>query len=152
MARPAPQRPTVLLVEDEPDVRHSLVDFLHVTMAGVEVVAVPTAEEGLAVLAHLPVSVVVSDYRLPGMDGLRLLGHARAVAPAAARVLVTAFMDVEVAAEELEAAGPLAVLLKPLDAEQFLAEVRRGVQAHLPARSAARPAEAVAGGRIVRGA
>jgi len=61
----------VLIVDDNEVFRRPLQRALEA--AGFEVVAVPSAEDALEVLEGSPVDVLLTDHRLPGMDGVQLI-------------------------------------------------------------------------------
>jgi two-component system NtrC family response regulator/two-component system response regulator HydG len=91
----------------------------------------PSGEEALQVLeADEPVDVVVSDVRMPGMDGYELLRHTRAARPDLPFLLVTAFAEVRDAVKALHE-GADDYLTKPLNME----ELRKRVQLHLDRRA-----------------
>jgi len=119
---------TILLVDDEPDVRESIVDILEATLPGVRLLSAPTAEDGLQLLSRHRVDLVVSDYRLPGMDGLRFLKAALLQAPQAPRFLVTGHAEMQVPVEALNAARIEAIVTKPIDASQLVARIRTALQ------------------------
>ncbi|MFO1532107.1 MAG: response regulator [Thermoplasmatota archaeon] len=117
-------RPTILLVDDEDDVRDSILDLLQSVLPRARILSAATAEEGLRILEREGADVVVSDYRLPGMDGLRFLAQASRLLPGVPRILITAYTEIEVDDSELAAARPEAVLTKPLEAADLVARVR----------------------------
>src|SRR5262245_49199404 len=85
----------VLLVEDDPAVRLGTSQALE--LAGFEVVAFTDAETAAReIVADVP-AIVVSDVRLPGMDGLSLLSHAKAVDDELAVILITGHGDIAMA-------------------------------------------------------
>ncbi len=106
----------VLVVDDDEAVRSSLSDALANESVRVSVAA--TGEEALERLAAEAVDLVLSDVRMPGMNGLELLRRVksgvRAGAPAADVVLMTAFSDPGVAVVAVRE-GARACLNKPLD-------------------------------------
>jgi DNA-binding NtrC family response regulator len=80
----------VLVVDDEPLIRWSLVETLEQAGHGVAE-AVDAASAIRSVATGEPFDVVVLDYRLPDSNDLKLLGIIRTVAPAAAVIMMTAF-------------------------------------------------------------
>lgn len=92
-----------------------------------------SAEEALQLLAHTPpVQVVISDYRLPGMNGIDFLEKIAAEWPAVTGILLSGFADLEVVQDALEQGRLLAVLHKPWKVEELqkliLAAAGRPVQ------------------------
>lgn len=75
-ARSTPARPHILLVEDEPGVQRALT--LVLDAEGYRVTAAADGNEALASLeAHRP-DLIITDYMMPGLDGLELLMRVRA--------------------------------------------------------------------------
>ncbi|MGB1587103.1 MAG: response regulator [Thermoplasmatota archaeon] len=110
----------ILLVDDEPDILESLQELLEAAIPGSEVTV---AESGEAALEHLrkgSFHVLVSDYKMPGMNGMELLREARRVAPATPRVLMTAFPDLQIAIEAINDARIENFFTKPLDPEEVV--------------------------------
>ncbi|MCG6929327.1 MAG: sigma-54 dependent transcriptional regulator [Desulfofustis sp.] len=80
---------TILIVDDEKSMR----DFLNIllTKEGYEVVTAADGEQALAVLEQTPVDLVVSDIRMPGIDGLELLSTIKERSEDIPFVMITAF-------------------------------------------------------------
>jgi DNA-binding NtrC family response regulator len=111
-----PQR--LLLVEDDPAVRRSLAETLEAE--GVEVHPASSAEEALGLLAKVDPEVVLTDVRMPGMDGLSLLRLLRERVPDVDVVVMTAFDEMPTIVEAMRD-GAFEFMVKPLR----LADVRR---------------------------
>src|SRR5689334_8592505 len=92
---------TVTLIDDDPPVRASLQQTLE--LAGFEVLTFGTAEEGLAALNPGFPGIVITDVRLPRMDGITLLGEALRVEPQLPVILITAHGDVGMAVDAMRA-------------------------------------------------
>ena len=86
---------TILIVEDEPKLRRLL--ELDLSEEGHRVLTGADAEQGLKLLRQESVDVVVTDLKLPGMDGLEFLQAAKRQNAALPVVVMTAFGTVETA-------------------------------------------------------
>jgi DNA-binding NtrC family response regulator len=89
----------ILLVDDDEWIRDSLILFFE--CEGCHLVALETAEEGVEALKSQSYDIIISDYKLPGMDGLeffKLIGESH---PDAMMILVTAYGNIDVASEAI---------------------------------------------------
>ncbi len=103
----------VLLVDDEPPILHGLRHHVPWRELGFEVVATCTdGNAALSILRDRPVDVVLSDIRMPNLDGLELCRIARGEFPDLVVILLTAFKDFEYARRAVEI-GAWRYLLKP---------------------------------------
>jgi DNA-binding NtrC family response regulator len=107
----------VLFVEDDPPVRTSLTQTLE--LAGLEVCACASAEEALPHISPGAQLIVITDVRLPGMDGLSLLDHVMATDAGIAVVVVTAHGDVAMAVRAMRT-GAYDFIEKPFAPERFV--------------------------------
>ena len=123
--------PRILIVDDEEDIRDGLRDALAAALPSARVRTAGSGAEALHLLGDHPADLVLSDYRMPGMDGVTLLRHVHEAHRATRRVLVTAFYGPEVAAAAA-AAGVTAVVRKPFDVAELVRLVGR--ELGLPAR------------------
>ncbi len=121
------EAPRIYVVEDELAHREALRRFL--SKAGFDVTAFATGEEAVDRLAEESCSLLITDLRLPGMDGLAVLRRARELDSEVAVLLITAFASLESAVEALRL-GAHDYLLKPL----ILEEVERKARALLAHR------------------
>jgi CheY-like chemotaxis protein len=115
----------VLAVDDEPDILAGFAMLLESSL-DVRVVTAPSGAEALRILAGTPIDLVISDYRMPGMDGCTFLETAHRIAPAVPLVMVTAYPDAEVE----QRAGRIPVqgfLSKSLDPDAFVEEIRHAL-------------------------
>lgn len=117
-------RAQVLVVDDEEDILAATKAYLESTLA----VQVGTSSSGPGALGMLRdgyrPDVVLSDYRMPGMDGLAFLQEAERLLPDRPRVLMTAYPDLQLAISALNEARISRFLTKPLDPARLKAEVR----------------------------
>jgi response regulator RpfG family c-di-GMP phosphodiesterase len=111
---------TCLVVDDEPYLRHAVRRLME--SEGFVSFDAASAEAALAVLGERPVTVVLSDVRMPRMDGLSFLREVRARYPDTAVVMITAVADVDVAVSCL-ALGAMDYLMKPFNLDEVRARV-----------------------------
>jgi DNA-binding NtrC family response regulator len=116
--------PTILIIEDEAKMRRLL--ELNLGDDGFKTLSAGDAETGLKLLASEPVHLVLTDLKLPGMNGLEFLQTAKQQNPALPIVVMTAFGSVETAVEAMKA-GASDYVLKPFS----LAEMRMVVHKEL---------------------
>jgi signal transduction histidine kinase/FixJ family two-component response regulator len=119
--RPRPP-PTVLLVDDEALIREVLRAGLE--DSGFAVVAAGSGHTALQLLDEDPlIGVLVTDLAMAEMDGMTLIGHARARRPALPVILLTGFAEASPAAIAEAAAGRFDMLRKPASVEQIAAAI-----------------------------
>ena len=111
---------TCLIVDDEPLLRHAVRRLME--SEGFVCVEAASGEAGLAILGEMSITVVLSDVRMPRMDGLTFLREVRARYPDTAVVMITAVADVDVAVSCL-ALGALDYLMKPFHLDEVRARV-----------------------------
>ena len=88
------RRLRLLLVEDDALIRDSLRLFFE--NEGCRLEALETAEEGLEAVEEQEYDIVITDFRLPGMDGMHFLQQLNERCPQTKKVLLTAYMNEEV--------------------------------------------------------
>lgn len=127
MASPGPpaRHQRVLLVDDEPDIRESLKMLLEASLEGVEVEPAASGALALDALQARPFDLIITDYKMPGMNGLDLLARAKKAAPRTPRLLITAFPDLDIAIRAINEAGIENFFTKPFDPDQILRVVRQ---------------------------
>lgn len=113
----------VVVVDDEPAVGRSLGRLL--ATRGFEVRVCSDGTAALALLEAAPADAVLSDFNMPGMNGLDLLGEVRRRWPTMRRVLVSALAET-LPRERLAACAPCALLPKPFDEEALVAALTGG--------------------------
>jgi DNA-binding NtrC family response regulator len=120
--------PAILIVEDETKMRRLL--ELNLGEDGFSTFSAGDAETGLKLLAEGPVDLVVTDLKLPGMNGLEFLQAVKRQNAALPVVVMTAFGSVETAVEAMKA-GASDYVLKPFS----LSEMRMVIHKELDVRN-----------------
>ncbi len=116
---------TILIVEDEQVLRESLAGLLE--EEGYDVVQAPNGKDAYDLVVQRPVDLVLSDVRMPEMDGLTLLGHLKRLAPETPVIMITAYGTVDSAVEAMKAGG-WDYLLKPVQFDDLLLKIQRALE------------------------
>ena len=116
---------TILVVDDEPAslraLRRALAEEYRILDAG-------SGADALRVLDAHPVSVIVTDQRMPGMSGVELLARSLTVQPDAVRIILTGYTDAEAIIEAINAGKVYHYVTKPWFPHDLRLVVRRGVE------------------------
>jgi len=118
---------TVMLVDDEAMVAATIKSFLELETS-YRVVTFTDPVQALAALPSEPVDVIVSDYMMPGLDGVTFLKRSRELLPLATRILLTGYADKANAIRAINEAGLYYYLEKPWDNEHLKLVIRNGVE------------------------
>lgn len=112
--------PRVLVVDDDTTFLLMLKSFLE--KKGFEPHTESTAEKGIAALEKKQFDLILSDYRMPGMDGIEMLKHINAKHIATPVILITSYGDIKLAVNAMKL-GASDYLTKPVNPEELLALV-----------------------------
>jgi putative two-component system response regulator len=124
-SRGAGAPPHCLVVDDEPRLRQVLVRLME--SDGFVCRQAASGVEALAQLCDAPATLVLTDLRMPRMDGVELLRAVRARYPDTAVVMITASADVDAAVRCLTL-GAMDYLTKPFQLEEVRARVRQAME------------------------
>lgn len=117
----------IVLVDDEPMVTQAMAAFLELeTDHQVETFQDP--QEALAFLENHRAHVVVSDFMMPGMNGLEFLTKVRELDPDLPRVLLTGYADKENAIRAINEVGLFQYLEKPLDNDLLMMTLNNAIR------------------------
>lgn len=89
------RNPAIILVEDEPDILIILHRLMQNLTSGYDVVTAKSGAEALAQVALRPVPLLITDFNMPGMNGLELARAVKEASPKTHIVLVTAYATPE---------------------------------------------------------
>ena len=118
-------KPWLLLTEDDDSLREVL--SFNLTEGGFQVEAVSTGEEALKRYMADHHSVVLTDLKMPGIDGIELLRRLRGRDPQCVVVVMTAYGSVDVAVSAMQE-GAFHYVEKPVNNRALLALLRRAVE------------------------
>ncbi|WP_447985850.1 response regulator [Nitrospira sp. Nam74] len=114
----------LLIIDDNTAFLNAARELVLRHRSGFVVDTAPDAETALLAISRRDYDVVVTDIRLPGMQGLELLAECRRIRPATPVVMITGYGDRELE-EEAARCGAYAFLHKPVTAEAFYGVLNR---------------------------
>ena len=118
---------TVYVVDDDPLVTDSLGAALRLeTPYDVHVFQSP--RDALAAVGKAPPDLVITDFKMPGMDGLALLREIRRLCPDAVLMLLTGYADKESAIDAINEVGIYQYVEKPWDLDDLLLKIKAGLE------------------------
>jgi response regulator RpfG family c-di-GMP phosphodiesterase len=110
--------PKVLCVDDEPNILSSLRRLLRAN--GYQVLTADSGAAGLKILADEPVDVIISDMRMPEMNGAQFLAAARASWPDTMRLLLTGYSEIQAIQDAINGGEIYRYITKPWDDQEIL--------------------------------
>ena len=117
---------TILIIDDDSQLRQSFEKLL--TEEGHAVKTAPTGETGIAIVRESVPDLVVTDVRLPGMNGLETFKTIREIDPKLPVIVMTAFGTTETAIEATKL-GAFDYVLKPFEIPDILALIEQALEA-----------------------
>lgn len=120
-------KPSILIADDEDMVIASIKAFLQLD-GDFDVHGFTDPEEAARFAASNPVDVAVSDYLMPKMNGIQLLGRIKESQPEASRVLLTGHADKQSAIQAINQVALFQYLEKPWDNAQLLLVIQSGAE------------------------
>lgn len=112
-------------MEDEELLRRSMGELLR--EEGYQVTEAANGKLGYELLVQQPFDLILTDMRMPEMDGLTLLGHVQKTAPDTPVIVITAYGTVDSAVSAMRT-GAVDYLLKPVKFEDVIVRVRRAME------------------------
>jgi len=106
----------ILVIDDEVAQRESLTGFLE--HLGYEVLSAATGNEGIELLDKNSINIVISDFRMKGLNGLQVVEEVKKRNPFIEVILITAYGDVDLAVQTMKS-GARDFLTKPVDLDQL---------------------------------
>ncbi len=118
---------TILIVDDEEMILKSI--FRVLRNDNYQILTAQSGEEGLAVLKQYDVHLVISDQKMPGMNGLDFLKRVKIDYPQILTIMLTGHAELEIAMEAINEAGVYKFILKPWNDDDLKVTVRRALEA-----------------------
>lgn len=117
---------TILVVDHE----GSFIEYIQRMMSdqNCNVITAASGQEGLNILEKQQVSMVISEYGIPLMNGLEFLEKVRIIYPNILTIMVTDHADIELAINAINEAGVYKFLLKPLDDIDFKNMIKKTLE------------------------
>jgi DNA-binding NtrC family response regulator len=119
---------TILVVDDEALITNSLRHFFELELGLDNIVTFNASSEAARWAKDHRVDMVISDFLMPGMDGLALLSEIRMLHPEATRVLLTGYADKANAIRAINEVGLFQYIEKPWDTDRLATVVRSGLE------------------------
>ena len=121
-------QPYILCVDDEPGIVRAIRRILKPEPVNVLIAA--SGPEGLEILRKQPVSLILTDYRMPEMNGIEFLEQAAPLCPDAFRMILTGYAEAHVLVEAVNRGQIYKILYKPFQEEDIKLTVRSGLEHH----------------------
>ena len=121
--------PTILVVDDEEMVLNSMKAFFAIE-GNYKLLTYTSALKAMEDLERnsLKVDLVISDYQMPGMDGIAFLAKVKEMLPMVPRILLTGYADKENAIEAINNVGLYQYIQKPWDNDDLKLAIRNGLE------------------------
>jgi two-component system sensor histidine kinase/response regulator len=116
----------VLIVDDDSALLEALPEALRLRLDPIEVDTCDSAVAALERIETQDYDAIVTDIKMPGMDGLALLAQIRERRPSTPTLLITGHGEEDLAARALEG-GAYDYISKPIDRDQFIESLKRAI-------------------------
>jgi DNA-binding NtrC family response regulator len=119
--------PKILLIDDDRIFLNAITALIMTVRIDIAVDTALCAEAGLLLVGVTDYDAIISDFRMPGLDGLRLVRECKRLRPSTPVVLVTGYGDQDVEAKALHL-GAYAFIHKPVQPDVLLSLIDRAIQ------------------------
>jgi len=127
----AMEKENLLIVDDQPEVLNMLRRLLS---GGYNVLTAGSGAEALNYLTQQKYAVILSDQRMPKMDGVTFLKESQKIQPEAVRLMITGYADIEATIGAVNEANIFQYIAKPFEPEDLKRAVKTAVQRYRAAR------------------
>ena len=119
------EKETILVVDDQTELLHTLQRLFR---RDFEVLTAESGPQALKLVQKQPLAVIISDQRMPEMDGVTFLSEARKLQPDAVRILITGYADIEATIEAVNRAGIFQYISKPFEPDDLKQIVKNAAE------------------------
>jgi len=116
----------IMIVDDEPNILNSLRRVLK-RQEDWEIEIFDNVDDALKRAQTMTFEMVISDYRMPGMDGVEFLNAVRKVQPEAMRLILSGFTELQVLLDAINEAEIYRYICKPWDDHELIATIGRAL-------------------------
>ena len=120
------QNHSILIVDDEENVLNSLLRLFRAE--NYEISTASNGKDGLELVKEKNFHLIISDYRMPVMDGIEFLKHVTKISPDTIRMILTGYTDVNVAVSAINEGHVYKFMVKPWDKELLKVQVKRALE------------------------
>jgi len=117
---------TILIVDDEENILKTLERLLE--DEGYRIFFADSSLKGLEIIKHEDIHLVISDQKMPGMDGIKFLYEVKKISPDTIRIMLTGFADVNIAIQAINEGGVYRFITKPWNNVELLSAVKQGIE------------------------
>ena len=119
-------RPKILIVDDEEELLTSLCDVLSVSYSNFDILGTVSAEDAIGMLDDQNTSLVITDLKLPAMNGLQLTQNIKNLSPNTPSILMTAYGNDNISLQAKNN-GCLAYIQKPFDIDVLIKHIDKAL-------------------------
>jgi signal transduction histidine kinase len=118
----------ILIVDDDPALLQALPETLHLRMEGLKVDTAESATAALEQIASTDYDAIITDIKMPGMDGLELLRKIKELRPETPTLLITGHGEYDLTVEALRG-GAYDFIQKPIERDYLVVSLKRAIEA-----------------------
>jgi CheY-like chemotaxis protein len=118
--------PIILIVDNDPEVCMLLRRLIHSFAPSCEIVVATSGARALAVIIARPIALVITDYHMPGMNGVQLTRAIKGILPLA-RVAIMSAEDARDLAQQVRGVAVDYILSKPYDRAQLRQMIKESI-------------------------